>query len=252
MNVFIIGKDKSNAYRTIQKETGIPIYKKGYKEVDLIINYGVTGQALHTLFKMYPVMKTMPMLNKFIGKSKFIAVKDAQKRGILIPETKLSLSKSDNIEDWIEKLLHSHNGKGIRIAKKRGKIPGKYYQKMVTHRKYELRIHAFKWLPMDEWVVQKRLGPADQIAWNFHQGGHFSTVYNAQFFDVFKKAVTLSKEVLDIRKMSFGAVDFIVSKDLKIYFIEINSAPGFSNLSAPIYIDAFNALKKIKDTKNVF
>jgi len=76
-------------------------------------------------------------------------------------------------------------------------------------------------------------------------------VHSPNSFSVFEKALAVSKEILDIRKMSFGAVDFIVSQDLRVYFIEINSAPGFSNLSTEIYVDAFNALKKIKDIKNV-
>lgn len=247
--MFIIGKNASTAYKTISKKTGIPILKRNCKKVNIIINYGVTGQALHTLLKTYP---SIPMINKHIGKSKFLAVKDAQENNILTPETKLSLSKTDKLDDWIEKLIHSYGGKGIKIAKKRKRILGKYYQKIVTDRLYELRVHAFKWLPMNEWVVQKRLGPANQIAWNFHQGGHFSTIYDAYSFSTFKKAITISERILDIRKMSFGAVDFIVSQDLKIYFIEINSAPGFSGLSAPIYTHAFNVLKNIKDLKNVF
>lgn len=245
--LFIIGKDKSNAYKTIYKETGIPILKKNYKKTDIIINYGVTGQNLRTLFKTHPLMKTMPIINKFIGRSKFLAIKDAQKNDILVPKTKLNLSKDDNLNEWIEKLIHSYGGKGIKKAKKRKRILGKYYQKIITNRLYELRVHAFKWLPINKWVVQKKLGPPDQIAWNFHQGGYFSTIYNAYSFSVFKKAITISKKILDIRKMSFGAVDFIVSEDLKVYFIEINSAPGFSNLSAPIYINAFNTLKNMKE-----
>ena len=250
MKLYIIGKDNSIAYKTIHKETGIPIYKKGSKKVDAIINYGITGQMLRTFFRIHPLTKNIPMINKYIGRSKFLAIKDAQKANILVPESKFSLSNDDKLNEWIEKRIHSYKGKGIQIASKRKKIPEKYYQKIVTSRIYELRVHAFKWLPTDEWVVQKRLGPKNQIAWNFHQGGHFVSIYNAHLFSLFRKAIVLSKKILDIRKMSFGAIDFIVSQDLKIYFIEINSAPGFSNLSAPIYINAFNTLKKIKDIKN--
>ena len=250
--VVIIGKNTSNAYKTIHKETGIPTYKKSYKKINAIINYGVTGQALYNFFRVHPTAKNIPMLNKFIGRSKLLAIKDAEKANILVPETKHSLSKEDKLNEWIEKRIHSYKGKGIKTAIKRKIIPGKYYQKIVTHRKYELRVHAFKWLPISEWVIQKRLGPKDQIAWNFHQGGHFVSIYNANSFNTFKEAINISKKILDIRKMSFGAIDFIVSQDLKIYFIEINSAPGFSELSAPIYINAFNVLKKIKDIKNAF
>ena len=49
--------------------------------------------------------------------------------------------------------------------------------------------------------------------------------------------------------MSFGAVDFIVDKGYNLYFIEINSAPGFTELSECIYVDAFNKLKGMSERK---
>lgn len=242
-NIFIIGKDPSKIYKTIHKKTGIPIYKGGNKKrTDAIINYGVTGKTLYTFFETYPSTKSVPMFNKFIGRSKFLAIKDVQELGILVPDTKLKLSDKDKLNRWIEKKLHSNKGIGIKVARKKSKIIGKYYQKIIPKR-YELRVHAFNWLPKKEWAVQKRVGPMDQIAWNFHQGGYFITVHNPILFSIFREAINIAEEILKVRKMSFGAVDFIISQDLKIYFIEINSAPGFSNLSAPIYINAFNKLK---------
>lgn len=239
----IIGRTNSNSHRIISRRTGIPIYKKGNKKVDLIINYGVAGMALERFFNIHKAAKNIPMLNKFIGRSKFLAVNDAQEIGILVPNTKESLSKTDKLKDWIEKPLHSNKGIGIRSARGKNSITGKYYQKLI-HKKYELRIHAFEWIPVDMWAVQKRIGPKDQLTWNFHRGGHFITVHNPNLFSIFKEALSISKKILKIRKMAFGAVDFIISQDLKIYFIEINSAPGFSNLSTEIYVAAFNSLKK--------
>lgn len=245
----IIGKKDTTSYKTIHKQTGIPIYKDWNKKVDAIINYGVAGKALDSFFKIHKSAENILMLNKFIGRSKFLAIKDAQEAGILVPDTKIRLSSSDELEDWIEKPSQSNRGKGIFPAKIRKGIEGKYYQQLISKR-YELRVHAFKWLPANTWVVQKRVGPKDQITWNFHKGGRFITVHDPDSFSVFRKALTVSEEILNIRKMSFGAVDFIVSQDLRVYFIEINSAPGFSNLSTGIYVDAFNALKKIKDIKD--
>jgi D-alanine-D-alanine ligase-like ATP-grasp enzyme len=45
--------------------------------------------------------------------------------------------------------------------------------------------------------------------------------------------------------MSFGAIDFIVDKNYELYFIEINSAPGFTELSKKIYVEAFDKLKSL-------
>ena len=248
ININIIGKKNSKAYKTIHELTDIPIYKKGNKKVDLIINYGVAGEALDSFFASNRSTKNIPMINKFIGRSKFLAIKDAQKEDILVPDTKIELSITDKLYEWIEKPLHSNSGKGIIIARGRKTITGKYYQAIIS-RVYELRVHAFKWLPVDSWAVQKRLGPKDQIVWNFHRGGRFVTVHNPNDFSIFREALAVSKKILDIRKMSFGAVDFIISQDLKVYFIEINSAPGFSNLSTMLYVNAFNTLKKVKNIK---
>ena len=54
----------------------------------------------------------------------------------------------------------------------------------------------------------------------------------------------ITKEVLETLNMSFGAADFIVSGDGELYFIEINSCPGFQELSKNIYLNAFEELKK--------
>lgn len=99
------------------------------------------------------------------------------------------------------------------------------------------------------WVVQKRFGPVDQIAWNFHKGGYFQTVENPQVHDVFKRSIDISEQILKIRKMSFGAVDFIIGKNYKIYFIEINSSPRFTTLSGYIYYNAMTELSILPTNK---
>ena len=116
---------------------------------------------------------------------------------------------------------------------------------MVKSRKYELRVHAFSWIPKSEWAVHKRIGPSDQIAWNFHKGGHFQSIKSANSFGVFTEAKDISEKILEILKMSFGAVDLIVDNDMKIYFIEINASPGFSELSEDIYLGAMGRLKTL-------
>jgi D-alanine-D-alanine ligase-like ATP-grasp enzyme len=109
---------------------------------------------------------------------------------------------------------------------------------------YELRIAAFLWVPKEEWGIFKRLGDSSKIAWNFHQGGHFTYVRdrNAQ---VFKQAIDMSEKALQTLNMGFGAVDFLVDVNRKIYFIEVNAAPGFTEFSGSTYIHAF---KRLSDT----
>jgi hypothetical protein len=242
-NVLIIGKRTSKSCRTISKKADIPIYMG--QKADVIVNYGLSGVNFESFLRKYPSANKIPILNKHVGRSKYSSIKAAEQEGILVPDSKLSLPEDARLTDWIEKKIHSSQGIGIVATKRRGRIPGKYYQKMVKDRKYELRVHAFSWIQKGDWVVQKRIGPDDQIAWNFHQGGHFQSIISPNSHKTFTEAKNISEKILKIMGMSFGAVDFIVDNDMKIYFIEINASPGFSELSEGIYLGAMAKLKSV-------
>jgi glutathione synthase/RimK-type ligase-like ATP-grasp enzyme len=245
----IIGRKGSKACKAIVERAGIPRYLGTKYQTDAIINYGLAGERLRQFYKRVPSAQNIHTINKHAGHSKLRVVNQAKSIGILVPDSKLSLSKSDNPKDWIEKKFSSQGGKGICLAKGRAALKGKYYQKFIQDRLYELRVHAFKWLDLEDFKVQKRLGSKDDIAWNFSQGGHFVTVHNHNGYDLFKSAKDVSARILDALNMSFGAVDFIITKDRQLYFIEVNSAPGFSGLSDAIYIDAFKILKDLPKNK---
>lgn len=242
----IAGKKGSHAVREIAKDTSIPRYsgKKHGSKVDFLINYGLAGDKLERFYRLNPAARKIRTLNKGIGKSKYAVVLDAKKAGIRVPQTALTLPSKAVANQWIEKKQHSIGGKGIRKASKtRRKISGKYFQKFIKDRKFELRVHAFRWTT--NWTVQRRMGRSDEIAWNFSNGGYFQTVRNPKSSSVYREALEMSKKILDMRRMDFGAIDFIVDSDNKVYFIEINSAPGFQELSKHIYVDAFSKLKKM-------
>jgi len=241
-------KKGSNACKCISENTTVKRYRGGrkHKNVDFLINYGLSGLKKDRYYGLFPSAKRIPTVNKNVGHSKFYAVNKAIRAGIKAPKSVLSLPRSAHPEDWVEKRVHSIGGKGIRQAKGRIKIRGKYYQRMVKDRTYELRVHAFLW--MDDWAIYKRLGQRDTIAWNFSNGGHFQSVYNTNN-EMFKKAKKVSKKVLNLFNMSFGAVDFIVSKDKHLYFIEVNSAPGFAGLSDSVYYSAFDTFTKLSKKK---
>lgn len=243
----IIGKKGSKSKLAIAKNARIPLYKG--RNTDAIINYGLAGDKLSRFFTKYPRARKVLMINKQIGVSKYTAVKDAEAAGILVPESRLTLPTRSKMSDWIEKRLHSSQGKGIQAARRKVKMMGKYYQRMIADRRFELRVHAFLWVPQDEWKLHKRLGPADQIAWNFHQGGHFANVNQPNKYKVFLDAKDIAMKVLEIRRMAFGAVDLIVDNDMNVYFIEVNSTPGFTEYSQQIYFDAMSALKALPAKK---
>ena len=245
-DIQIIGKKGSKSRKDITDNTGIPLFTGRGNKPDAIINYGLAGGRLESFFIKHPSAKSIPMLNRYIGHPKQVAIAKAEKSGVLVPNTLMSLPKDAKISDWIEKKVNSSQGIGICRATHRRPIFGKYYQKMVKDRLFELRAHAFIWIPVDEWVLQKRLGPQEQIAWNFSQGGHFQSVSSYDRYGVYKTTRQLSKKILNVMGMQFGAVDFIVDEKKRIYFIEINSSPGFTEFSQNIYFDAMNRLKNLR------
>lgn len=246
VKIHLVGKEGSKACKEIRSGAGILGYfKKPSVLPDAIVNYGLAGDRLDLFYKRFPSAKRIPMLNRSIGYSKLNVCNRASKKDIPVPESRLTLDKGDKVDDWIEKRTNSIGGIGIRKARSKGSISGKYYQKFIDKRRYELRVHAFAWIPKSDWRIQKRLGDANEIAWNYKNGGHFVTVKSPNASKTFVQAWDISEKVLDMLGMSFGAVDFLVDSNYNIYFIEINSAPGFSELSKPIYVDAFAKLKLI-------
>ena len=245
-DIRLIAKPGSKAAKAIRAEADIFGYFKRPAVVPVVlVNYGLAGTKLDTFYRKFPAARKVPTINRTVGYSKLTACRRAEKNDIPVPESRQTLRSSDKLDNWIEKRTNSIGGVGIRQARGKGGMSGKYYQKFISDRRYELRVHAFAWIPKDEWRVQKRLGDKNEIAWNYKNGGHFVTVNRPGSYKTFVQAREISEKVLNMLGMSFGAVDFLVDSSYNLYFIEINSAPGFSNLSGPIYADAFKRLKQL-------
>jgi len=240
MDIRIVGRPSSKAVTRIVKTTDLGRFTK---KCHVVVNYGLAGRKLDTFIRKHPSLKYKPTINKYIGCNKYKAIKDAENIDIKVPETRLSLLKEHDASKFLTKRLHSQGGYGIVLAKTKSKLANKYYQVFITDRIYELRVHAFSWLKQKDWLLQKRFGKPEEIAWNYSKGGRFQTIHNADQYPLFKRAKGISEEILKIRNMSFGAVDFVVTKDRTILFLEVNSAPGFTELSEGTYVKAFQALK---------
>lgn len=245
----IMGIKGSHSCREIIEGTSIKRYF-GNKNADALINYGLCGQKLRNYYKKYPSAREIPMINKFVGNSKYRVVCAAKDSGILVPHSRLELPASTDKSLWIEKRFNSQSGYGICKARGKRRIAGKYYQKFVKDRRSELRVHSFKWIDPDKWKVQRRHGKSGEIAWNFRNGGYFSSIYDPMRHKDCREAIDITKNVLSMLRMSFGAADFIIDENGKVYFIEINSCPGFQELSKNIYTNAFEILKGLS-TKQV-
>ncbi|RKX65958.1 MAG: hypothetical protein DRP42_04025 [Tenericutes bacterium] len=239
--VRLIGRKGSRACADIVNESATKRFFRG-SHADILVNYGLAGKHMRAYLKRMPRATGIPTINKHLGYSKYTVIKKVDDEGILVPISKRSLGKNDRVIDFIEKRLFSAGGVGIKKATKKGSINRKYYQQFVEDRRYELRVHAFRWQDPKDWCVSKRLGDHDTIAWNYKQGGHFQSVNDPQGYKVFRDASDISNGVLTLLDMGFGAVDFVITNDGDIYFLEVNSGPGFEDLNKPIYIKAFDDL----------
>ena len=238
--VSIIGKKGSRAVSQVVGLTNVTRYNS---KCTLVVNYGLAGPRYAAFLKNHPSLANKSVLNKYVGKNKFDILKDVEAAKIVeVPESYARLPKSAMVGDFLVKKYHSQGGVGIAVAKTRVPPAGKYFQRFVPNRLYELRVHGFLWAPTEDWLVQKRLGSKDAIAWNFHQGGRFQTIKRAQDYRLFREAMDITKSILKLRNMAFGAVDFIVTADSRLLFLEVNSAPGFTEISQHAYTKNFNTL----------
>lgn len=239
-SISIIGKKGSKAVSRIVNLTNVTRYTS---KCDIVLNYGLVGTRYAAFLKSHPSLATKLLFNKGIGKNKFDVLKDVEAAEIVdVPRSFKQLPKAAMVKDFLVKKYNSQGGIGIAMAKTRIPPTGKYYQQFIQNRKYELRVHGFLWASTKDWLVQKRLGPENTIAWNYHMGGRFQRVARPDDFSLFRQAIKVTEDVLKLRKMAFGAVDFIVTTDSKLLFLEINSAPGITEVSQKEYIKNFDAL----------
>lgn len=246
----IIPRKGSKACKEIVGGTCLKRYVGNKYKTDVLVNYGLSGQKLEAFYRKFPSARRIPTINKHIGHSKLRVINIAEANKILVPESKLELNRRDKLDEWIEKRFHSQGGFGICKAHGRGRMTSKYYQRFVSDRVSELRVHGFKWISSKNWRVQRRRGEKEEVAWNYSKGGHFSSIRRPLVLKDCTEAMEVTDVILDILDMGFGAVDFIVDANRDVWFIEVNSCPGFQELSKDIYIDAFETLRTM-DTRDV-
>jgi len=245
MHISIIGKPGSKAISKIVRTTPLTRYSS---RCELIVNYGLAGERLQNFKGNHPGYHKKLIMNAKVGLTKYKGVMIASELGIQVPKTFLNLPKGAKPANFLLKRMHSQGGVGIKVAKSFDKPLNTYYQEFITNRRYELRVHGFMWEDPKKWVIQKRLGREGEITWNFHNGGRFQTIHNTNL-DIFNAAKKATEQILNAMGMSFGAADFIVTNDNQLLFLEMNSAPGFTEFSEQIYINAFTNLSNLDKIK---
>jgi hypothetical protein len=223
---------------------------------DIIVNYGLTGEKQLDWAVRANTWRTDRReitLNNSIFGNKLQCCEQVRAVGVPVPECRASrITSNAELPGFIVKPLLSFGGRGIVPYTGQAVTSRQYLQKRITNRRYELRVHGVKWLPVEEWLVSKRTHPDGeaQLTWNHHQGGSFSNIeMNESNTGVFKRAKQYAKKAIQTLGYDFAAVDFIVqngSGELPVWFIEANLAPGFTtDRTREFYCNAF---LKLADT----
>jgi hypothetical protein len=219
------------------------------RSAPVVVNFGMVGKKWASfLMDVVPLLpQDCKAINFNIEPNKYKVCKMVEDH-IAVPPTMLD-NDVDEFNKYIIKPFYSIGGKGICVwdGSEIAEDEHKYLQLRVLNRKYELRVHAFDWIPPSEYPVFKRTHPMgeQQLTWNHKQGGVFSSLKEPSV-GVFKRAQLAAHKALKILGQNFGAVDFIVSSNddpLVPWFIEVNSSPGMKIPGVrQAYVSAFNGL----------
>lgn len=266
MNIQLLGLGRSKSAASLAKLVPMERLNKRLKNGEysrkikpdpegVIVNYGVQGRHLESFYTRWPMATRIRTINRYMPYNKYSAVCEVSGLGVPCPDVDARFWESEFKQGWIYKPYLSGAGYGIeRITEEnfqslnwsRG-----YAQQEITDRPYEIRITGFRWLPKEEWGVWKKRKEGehrDELTWNHEQGGIFVTVKTPLKFRVFKEAMEHTDTILRHFALGFGAVDFILDSEKRLYFLELNTRPGFTRgYSDGPYISAFRALKEISE-----
>jgi hypothetical protein len=245
MRVKFIGR--GTYFREIERALG----RIQINQAHIAVNFGLQGDNLRDYRRRYPAIDRKPMLNRRIFGNKYECVRAAQAAGVAVPESTNARTVSG--EGWITKPFYSLGGRDISRWDGGAIRDTHYFQKEITNRRYEIRVHAMAWVDPNQWVMQKRVHDDGdtQLTWNHHTGGRFITIENAT--DGLHNRIRAS--VITLMRTfgyQFGAVDFIVTNaahrgdPLPHYFIEWNLAPGWTlDRIRDYYVSSFRALSRM-------
>lgn len=185
-----------------------------------------------------------------------------------VPTVPYSLNKNDviswfddqalfdfhDVKVFCRTLVSSSQGKGIVIAKSKDELVDAPLYTLWIHDCSEYRVHA----ALGRVLIQKkkRLSEASREARgitdinplikNTDNGWVFSTL-----FEVSQEGRDILSDIgiqaVSALGLDFGAVDILFNKDtLAIYVLEVNTAPGLSDITLEFYTDTFEPLIKVR------
>ena len=197
-----------------------------------------------------PSITRLPILNHIQYGNKFDCIIQARENGVPAPASNRTVWQVPIDGSWIVKPYYSLGGRGIVPYTGQHTQNNVYFQERIMNRRYEMRVHAFKWTDPNTWIFQKRVHPDgdEQLTWNHHTGGHFVTI-NEPTDPLHDRLRVDVAKLMDIFGYQFGACDFIVTNagergaQLPHYFLEWNLSPGWTlDTTRDAYISAFQDL----------
>jgi len=216
-----------------------------------LINWGVYGHTRQLFFRKYPYAQALPMVNFRWPGNKFIVIDELQH---LDPPIPVPISTHDITQrhwtntHWLYKPNLSAKGDGIfrindNTAHQCDWSRG-YAQQEIRDRRYEVRVTAFKWMSQESWGCWKKVcDDSSQLCWNFDKGGRFVRINDPLEYSLFTRCFDHSARALEALGLQYGAFDFIVDKEGREHFLEVNLQPGFTeDYGADLYINAVRTL----------
>lgn len=150
-------------------------------------------------------------------------------------------------------LLSASSGRGIIIADQATNpeelVDAPLYTKYIK-KKYEFRVHIVQDRPI--YVQQKKKLSEEQLEArgivarnkyirNLENGYIFSGELTVED-EVTEEVVSQSKMAIEALGLDFGAVDILITKEMDIYVLEVNTAPGLEGTTLTRYYEAFKEI----------
>ena len=173
------------------------------------------------------------ILNYNIVTNKLKALKMCRDAGIGVPKIYRNFS---NIKKFpvVGRDLHHYQARDLVLIKNKQDYVKKDYYLEYIPKIAEYRIHyclgkyyPCKKIPKDN--------TASKIICNHGHGWRFVT-YDGKYK---QQLIDFAKKVIDVMQYDFGAIDCIMDKHHRLYFLEINSAPGLDKRRQSFYLEAF-------------
>lgn len=149
-------------------------------------------------------------------------------------------------KDWIRegeivvcrKLLKSHSGKGIVIAKKIEELVAaplyvKYFPKT-----YEFRVHVFNGKVIDSVQKRKRSGVSEEGYNKYVRSHNNGWVFCRENNKVTEDAKMLAVNAVKVLGLDFGAVDIVMKTNGTCKVLEVNTAPALQGTTLDSYVKA--------------